>query len=57
MRKLKAYIKPIFECYTLTVEEKFAGGSVCTVTGCCPDQYIAKYEASTGIKVNYSAGF
>lgn len=54
---MKTYIKPMIECYSLTVEERFAAGSVCTVTGSCPDAQIAAYEQLTGVKVNYSAGF
>lgn len=54
---MRAYIKPVLECYTLTVEEKFAVGSVCTITGSCPDKDIANYEAATHTIVNYSAGF
>ncbi|MFZ3102547.1 MAG: hypothetical protein WA131_08370 [Desulfitobacteriaceae bacterium] len=53
---MKSYVKPMLECYTLTVEERFAG-SVCTDTGSCPDSQIPLYEELTHKKVNYSAGF
>lgn len=54
---MKAYVKPMLESYKYTVEERFAAGSVCTETGCCPDSGIAEYERLTGRVVNYSAGF
>ncbi|SDI00704.1 hypothetical protein [Desulfosporosinus hippei] len=54
---MKTYVKPMLESYILTIEERFAAGSTCTVTGCCPDSGIEEYERLTGIKVNYSAGF
>ncbi|WP_165574378.1 hypothetical protein [Desulfosporosinus sp. HMP52] len=54
---MKTYIKPMLENYSLTIEERFAAGSVCSETGCCPDSGIEEYERLTGKKVNYSAGF
>lgn len=33
---MKAYIKPSLKAVDIRVEERFAGGSSCSITGSCP---------------------
>lgn len=55
---MKQYVKPALELISLTSEERFAVTSTrCTVTGCCPDSEIQKFQEIAHVTVNYSAGF
>lgn len=49
---MKEYNKPSFQYVALNVEERFAGGSPCTVKGSCTEENIEAFEARFGVTVN-----
>ncbi len=51
--KMRQYVKPVLDMVVLCVEERFASGSGCTVTGSCSDVQIIAM-AKMGYIVNYN---